>query len=175
MYIYIYRYNSWMYYLQYVLFYIPSSNQIWQLNRTFVEVHSLEKPSNRTGVIFGQATFDSGKLVFIINYRNTNYNLTIIIHYQLWLFIPSNYVILTPDAPCMEYLHPYLPTKLGHAWGSFVGRDSSTMVRIWERWWTPMSRKYPSMPISFSGRSLINPHLSNYRNICMIMYVYIYI
>ena len=25
----------------------------------------------------------------------------------------------------------YLPTKLGHFWGKYVGKDASTMVRIW--------------------------------------------
>ena len=26
----------------------------------------------------------------------------------------------------------YLPTKLGHFWGFYVGKYSSTMVRIWD-------------------------------------------
>ena len=63
-------------------------------------------------------------------------------------------ILPIPDAPCMEYVYLHL----GHFWGFYVGKYSSTMVRIWVvknikdglRWW--FSSSHPvNVPRCASG------------------------
>ena len=47
----------------------------------------------------------------------------------------------------------YLPTKLGDFWGFYVGKYSSTMVRIWDRYLSVKKKWYPPVPGLYSDTS----------------------
>ena len=79
-------------------------------------------------------------------WRSLNEEQTLITH--------RNMILPIPDAPCMEYVYLHL----GHFWGFYVGKYSSTMVRIWVvknikdglRWW--FSSSHPvNVPRCASG------------------------